>query len=928
MRWKEGLNELLRRFQVLFSPQERFDRDLEEEMRLHRDLRARELRDDGANLEDARYAAQRRFGDTLRLREEIHQAWGWTWLDRLILDLRYAARRLRQSPGFTIVAVFTLALGFGANTAIFSFMDALLMRSLPVPNPQSLVVLKWHIKNIDDNGRMSVRSVVHSMSGSTYGDPHLGRTGGIFPFPAYDLLQTSSSPFSRLFAYHPARNLNVLVKGQADIQRGEYVSGDFFPGLEVPPAAGRLISTDDDRVEAPLVTVASFGFSQRYFGSAANAVGQAILVNSVPVTVVGVTAPEFFGVDPAASTDLYFPIRANVPLEAAVPWGVRPKTYLDQHSYWIEIMARLRPGVSMAQAQAALAPLFHQWEQSTATTELERANLPALVLQEGAGGLDALRRRYSKPLYILLALVGLILAIACANIANLLLARATGRRREMALRLSIGAGKLRLVRLLLTESILLAALGGAFGVLVSIWGIRFLTLLLANGQQTTLHAELNWQVLGMAAALSIVTGILFGLAPALQSTRVDVVPALKEIQAGESRSRTRLGLSHMLVVSQIGLSLLMLVAAGLFVRTLQNLQSVELGINRENLLLFELNARQAGHREPEIISFYDALQKRFSTVPGVRTASFAHMPLIAAGESGEIITVPGKPADESTRYINVSPEFFSTMQIQIVLGREIGEHDQAGSPGVVVVNELFARLNFGNENPLGHRLNVGNDSSVRRDMEIIGVTKDAHYGNLKNDVPPVVYVPYNQSPDPASAMTYVLRTTGNPLAYVKTIRDIVHQADVRVPVTDARTQAAAIDQSMGQEIMFAKLCTAFALLALIIACVGLYGTMSYNVARRTGEIGIRMALGARRGTMVWMVLREVFLLSALGLAIGLPAAFVTSRLIRSFLFNMKPNDPLALTLAVATLLGAALVAGYAPARRASRVEPMVALRHE
>ena len=524
--------------------------------------------------------------------------------------------------------------------------------------------------------------------------------------------------------------------------------------------------------------------------------------------------------------------------------------------------------------------------------------------------------------------MGLILAIACANIANLLLARATGRRREMALRLSIGAGRLRLVRLLLTESILLAALGGAFGVLVSIWGIRFLTLLLANGQQTTLHAELNWQVLGMAAALSLVTGILFGLAPALQSTRVDVVPALKEIHVGESRSRTRLGLSHMLVVSQIGLSLLMLVAAGLFVRTLKNLQAVELGINRENLLLFELNARQAGHREPEILSFYDALQKRFSSVPGVRSASLAHMPLIAAGESGETITVPGKPADERTRYINVGPEFLSTMQVPILLGREIDEHDRSNSSPVVMVNERFAQINFGNENPLGHRVIVGDDSFGRRDLEIIGVTGNAHYGHLKDDVPPVVYVPYNQSPDPASAMTYVLRTTGDPLAYVKTIRNIVRQADARVPVTDVRTQAAAIDQVMGQEIMFAKLCTAFALLALIIACVGLYGAMSYNVARRTGEIGIRMALGARRATMVWMVLREVFLLSALGLAIGLPAAFATSRLIGSFLFNMKPNDPLALTLAVATLLGAALVAGYAPARRASRVEPMVALRHE
>jgi predicted permease len=646
--------------------------------------------------------------------------------------------------------------------------------------------------------------------------------------------------------------------------------------------------------------------------------------------VVGVTPPEFFGIDPAAAPDLYLPLHSNVLLEAANPFGTRANTYLAQNEYWIEMMARLRPGVSITQAQAALAPQFHQWVDSTASNDIERANLPTLLVQQGGGGLESLRRQYSKPLYFLMTLVGLILAIACANIANLLLARATARRGEMALRLSLGAGRLRLVRQLLTESVMLASFGGLLGILFAVWGIRLLTLLLANGQTDfTLHANLNWHVLGVAAALSISTGVLFGLAPALQSTRVDVVPALKKLRASESRSRVRLSLSRVLVVLQIALSLLMLVAAGLFGRTLSNLQSVETGFNRENVLLFHLNARQAGHRETEIISFYKDLQERFRTVPGVRNVSLANYPLIGWGHWGTNISVSDKPVPR-TVFLTVGPEFFTTMQIPIVLGRGIGERDQPGSPAVVVVSELFAKTSFGNENPVGHHLTFGGGGSSipARDMEIVGVTRNARYGDLKHDTPPVVYVAYNQNPMPVDEMTYTLRTAGDPLAYVNTVREIVHRADARVPVDQVRTQAAEIDQTINQEIIFARLCTAFAVLALMIAAVGLYGTMSYNVARRTGEIGIRMALGAQRGTVIWMVLREVLILAAVGLAISVPAAFLTSKLVESFLFGMKPNDPLAMTLAVATLLSAALLAGYLPARKASRIDPMIALRHE
>lgn len=928
MRFIEWLGELGRRASMLFSRRKRFDDEMEEEMRLHCDLRVREGQEEGMSSESARHAVGLRFGNSLRLREEIHHAWGWTWLDRLVLDLRYGARRLRQSPGFTSIAMLTLALGIGASTAIYSLMDALLMRVLPVAEPQSLVVLKWHIKSLGD-GPIGGRSVVHGRSGSTYYTPKLGHTGGIFPYPAYQLLKTSTSPFSTLFAYYPTGRLNLLVNNQAMMVTGEYVSGDYFLGLEVPPAAGRLIGPDDDQTGSAAAAVVSFGFSQRHFGGPTKATGKTVVVNNVPVMIVGVTPPQFFGVDPARSPDLYFPIHLNVALDEGKPWGFKPARYLEQDTYWLEMMGRLRPGLTMAQAQTMLAPLFHQWVWTTATKDVERSNLPELLLQEGAGGLDALRRQYSRPLYILLMLVGFILAIACANIANLLLARATARRREIALRLSIGASRSRLVRQLLTESVLLASLGGALGVGMAVWGIRLLTVLLANGRPDfkLVHPDLNWHVLGLAAALSVLTGVLFGLAPALQSTRVDVAPALKEIGAVEWHARSRLSLSHVLVVSQVGLSLLMLIAAGLFIKTLKNLQAIEVGINRENLLLFTINASQVGYKGAEIVAFYDGLQKRFGSLPGVRSASLAHTGLVADGDSSTCTSLPGKPDDEVTRYLNVGPAFFTTMQNPILLGREVNEYDQPASPGVVVINEVYAKNNFGSENPLGRHLTFGCMESAR-DLEIIGVAKNARYGDLKADFPPVIYIPYKQSPVPTFEMTYALRTRVDPLALITSVRDIVHQAEPRVPVTDVRTQAGALDAAIAPEVMFAQLCTAFAILALVIACVGLYGTMSYNVARRTNEIGIRMALGARRGAVIWMVLRHVLMLVILGLIVGLPLALMTSKFLESFLFDMKPNDPVAVSLAVLMLIMAALLAGYAPARRASHIDPMIALRNE
>ena len=836
---------------------------------------------------------------------------------------------MAANPLFSVLAVLSLALGIGANAAIYSFMDALLVRSLPVAEPERLVTMNWNA-----NFQSMRDFVMHGMSGSSWGNPRAGTTSDIFPHPAFDLFRKNDSIFSSVFGYyqqHAALKLNLTIHGAASLARGQDVTGEFFSGLGVPPAAGRLFIPDDDLPGRPAIAVASYALAEARLGGAAAAPGQSILIDNRPFTVVGVTPPEFFGVDPAAAPDLYLPLHIDLALRSA-KGDFGAAGYLDANFYWIQVMARLRPGVSLQQAQAVLGPQFQQWVETTAHNDVERAHLPALRILPAAGGLGTLRRQYSKPLYVLLTLVALILAIACANVANLLLARSAARRREMALRLSVGAGRWRVVRQLLTESVLLSSVGGVLGVALALWGIRFLTLLLAGGRaQFTLHAELNWRVLGVAAALSIITGVVFGLVPASQATRVDVA-ALKESRVGRDTGRSLwgAGFGRGLMVGQIALSLLMLVAAGLFVRTLSNLQSIDLGFTREHVLLFRMNALKAGHRDPEIASFYGGLRDQFSRIPGVRQASLSNAPLLEAGW-GLPLSRPGAPPDDRTRLMSVGPGYFTTMQIPLLAGRDIEDRDQPGSPQVAVINQEFARLNFPGESPVGEHLILWGGPQYKtpvRDMQIVGVAKDAHYGGLKSKTPPVVFFPYDQGKPAPGEMVFALRTAGNPLAYVAAVREIARHADSRVPVDAIQTQAAEIDATITEEIVLARLCTVFALLALAIACVGLYGTVAYNVARRTGEIGIRMALGAQRARLIWMVLREVLALAALGIAISVPAALAASKLVESMLFEMKGNDPWAVASAVATLLAAALLAAWLPARKAARVDPMVALRNE
>ena len=910
------MRELLRRLEH-WRRRGQFERDLEEEMRHHLALSAEDRGSPGA--------ANRQFGNIGLIREESRAMWTWTYLEQFLQDLRYGWRTMAKNPLFTAMALVSLALGIGANTAIFSFMDAILLRNLPVRDPHELVVLHWKAKTDP--------AVIHGMAGSMFSDS-AGRMSPNFPFAAFETLRDHPDVLSTIFTYATANRLNIVVQGQADLADGQYVGSGFYSGLGVTPAAGRLIGDEDDRTGAPPVVVLSYAFWRRRFNANPAVVGQSIRINNTPFTVVGVSSPEFFGVSPGVHPEIYIPLH-TITLLSTRRAETEQRNFLDPHFYWVEMMGRLQPGVSRQQAERVLAGRFQQFAAGTATTAKERTEFPALWLEDGAGGLDSLRRQYSKPLAVLMVMVALILTIACANIASLLLARATARRREIAVRLSMGAGRLRVIRQLLTESVLLSFTGGMLGLLVAMWGIRSLTWLLANGREGyTLSASLNWEVLLFTLALALLAGVLFGLAPALQSTRLDLTASLKEARASEPRSRSSLfSLGHLLVAAQIGLSLLLVVGAGLFVRTLSNLHSVNLGFNEDQILLFNLDARQAGYKADALATVYRTLLSQFRRIPGVKSAGLSQYSLVSNYWTSSKMRIPGAPvrpgAELESCVLAVDPQFLPTMQIPVLMGRGLEERD-LDSPRVAVVNQEFVKKFFPKENPVGRHIAFNlRDDEASTDIEIVGVARAALYNSVKEkETPPLAYVPFTQNLEVLNRVSFQLRSSGDPLGLAVEVRKIVTHASPNVPIAEVKTQAAQIEQTISEERTFARLCSCFAALALVMACVGLYGTMAYAVVRRTSEIGIRMALGAERRRIIFMVLREVLVLAAAGVAAGLGAAWATTRLVESYLFGLKQHDPGVLAGAVLILILAVAAAGSAPAWRAARIDPMVALRHE
>ena len=848
------------------------------------------------------------------------------WLGDLHQDLRYASRQLRRNPGFALTAVLTLAIGIGANTALFTIVDRLLLQALPVQAPEQLVLFNWL------EGRRAMR---FGMDGVRTTDAATGRgTSTSFSYPTFLRLRQANQTLTELFAFYPIDQLNVVVDRSADIASGQYVSGNYFRGLGVNALLGRTITADDDRAGAPPVATITYQYWNRRFGLDPRMIGQTVVVNKVPVTIIGVTPQGFSGaLEVTQSADVTLPFAAEPSLQGAGSDLQRPAML------WVRLMGRLEPGVTREQAAASLNATMQQsmldeWQQalaarrSTTTTDLTRTLEDASTLraEPGGQGLMDSRRRYAQPLFVLMGCAGLVLLTACINVANLLLARGASRQKEIAMRIALGARRGRLVRQLFTESMVLAIIGCAAALPLALWGKDLLLIWRPWGGPLVLENALDWRVLGFCAAVAISTGIIFGFAPAVRITRAAQLSQMTTRSAAGASSP----LARTLVVAQVSISLVLLVAAGLFVGTLRNLHSVEKGFNADNLLLFRVQPQLNGYQPTDIVALYTRLIDRIEAVPGVRSATLSRHPLLSFSRRSSGLAIEGARASDAGAHVNiVAPNFFATMEIPLLLGRTFDDRDNAAAPKVAVVNQLFAQQYFQGASPIGHRFRFAGARSGEP-IEIVGMTRDAKYTDLRNPTHPTIYVPFQQ--DVPGQANFEVRTTGDPLALAPAVRQAVRDIDPNLPLFEVKSQRDQAQESVAKETTFARLSTLLGSIALLLAAIGLYGTLSYAVVRRTAEIGIRMALGAQRMTVVRMVLRDALVMTVIGLAIGVPAALAASRASRSVLdqvlFGLESNDPAAIGSAVAILLAVAAVAAAVPARRASRVEPLIALRTE
>jgi len=838
-------------------------------------------------------------------------------MENLFKDIRYGFRGLIKRPAFTVIALVILALGIGANTAIFTLINAVVLKSLPVDKPAELVLFN----DTSDEGTSTLSE----------GDVPAGRSRR-FSYASYQYFRAHDPSFQQLSAFRSGESRLSVRRTDAPgdtAQRASahLVSGNYFAVLGVNAMQGRVFTNEDDLPAAQPVAVISNGYWQQKLNSDPQIVGRNVLLNGTTFTIVGVMPPQFFGIRVRRSPDFWLPLVFQPQVELR-------KSYLeDKNVYWLNMVGRLKPGTDIAQAQAAVNVEFRQFLTERAGSQLSDDTRQAIQnsfvsLASGARGLSGLRTFYSQALRMLMVIVALVLLIACANVGNLLLSRAAARQAEISLRQALGASRARLMRQLLTESLLLAFIGGVFGILLAQWGVSLLVTRVAA--TTPLDVKPDASILLFTLAISLVSGVVFGIAPALRATKTDLTSALKEKSAQGRKHRFNLG--SVLVVVQVAVSLILLVGAGLFARSLMKLQQEDLGFNRDNVLLASVDTRLAGYKPNELSAVYRQLYDRLSALPNVQSVTMAsYSPLQGTGTNSTITVrgyTPAKNEDTSVSDIQVGPNFCETMGIPVLMGRDISLQDTPNSPRVAVVTRAFAQSYFHDENPIGRRATFEEDSD-KDDFEIVGVVGDAKYDSVKEKADRTVYRPILQVQDQQTFNNvFELRTLGDPLGLSAEVRAAIAQVNDKLPIGSINSLRVQTDEALKQEKLIAQLVSFFGLLGLLLSCVGLYGIMAHAVVRRTNEIGIRMALGAERRDIIWMVLKESLLLVGIGLVVGIPAAWGAAHLIASQLFGVNPTDPVTLLTAVVSLTLVAASAGYLPARKASRVNPLIALRYE
>jgi predicted permease len=907
--------------QSLFG-RNKVESSIEAELRSHIELRAEDLERTGLTPAEALRRARIEFGSTEKHKADIRQSIGLRLIDELRADLRYAIRMLGRSPGFTAVAIASLALGIGANTIIFTLAKGVLLDRLAVPNPGQLRL--FSIIRSD-------HSPLHRFWGDFYPVPGGQSITTSFSYPVYQLLrqQNLAKPaLEDLFAFKDISSLTATIDNHADVVTGELVSGNYYQQLGIQPVLGRAIQPSDDATPGSgAVATISDGLWARVFGRSPDVIGKTIQLNLIPVTIIGVNPHGFTGAASVQiSPDVFLPISMQPTL---VPQ--RSASLLDKpDQWWMQIMGRTRPGISDESIRAAFATWLDQDIRATVPVKKDD-KMPILVVAPGSRGLGHANRDFAQPIYVLSALTGFVLLLACANLANLLLARSAARQREISVRLALGATRARILRQVLTESLLLSSTGGLAGFALGYLGRNIIPHLLSSSwEPTPLNTRFDLRIFAFAAAISILTGVLFGLAPAWQATRTDVNTSLKDSSASATRRRKGFA-GKSIVVFQIALSMLLIVSAGLFARSLVNLNTTDLGFDPHHLLLFAIQAPPARYPAPQNIALHQRIEERLAQVPGVDSVSAVEEALVAHTMSDSELSPTDRPKEQQadTDFNRVGTDFFDTYRIPILYGRSFNHTDTATSPRVAVINQAVARRSFPGINPVGKSFATDDDNTVPGGniYQIIGVSGDAKYDELRNTPPPTFYVLYKQSHD-GEFMNYTVKTQLPLATIIPALRNAVQSIDKDLPLRDLRTQDEQIEDSISQERLFATLTAGFGILALILACIGIYGIMAYNVARRTNEIGVRMALGARTRQVLLMILRESSWLAIIGIIGGLAAAIALTRFISTMLYGLKPHDPITLIAAAILLLAVALAAAYGPARRASRIDPMQALRHE